>query len=119
MLDRGEEALSATAEATELYRGLAEKNPGLQPDLAVSLAVMADCLDATRHWEEGIAANEAAIAELSEPFRHYPAVFADRMTRMAQAYFQRCEKSGRIPNKELLEPIEAVLEALRQNRVGR
>jgi hypothetical protein len=114
-LDRGEEALAAAAEATELYRGLADKNPGVQPDLAVSLAVMAGCLDAVQHWDEGMTANEAAIAELSEPFHHYPAVFTDRMTRMVQDYLHRCERFGRIPNKELLGPIEAELEALRRD----
>jgi tetratricopeptide (TPR) repeat protein len=56
-LGRGNEAMSTAVEATELYRVLAKQNPSVQPNLAVALMVLADCLDAVGQHDEALAAN--------------------------------------------------------------
>jgi hypothetical protein len=108
-----EAALSAAREAAELYRALAAQRPdAFRPNLATSLWVLADCLDAMDRREEGLTANAEAIALLSPLFQRHKAAFASRIRGMAQAYVARCEALGREPDQQLLEPVLAELRAV-------
>ena len=109
-LGRREPALDAAEEAVARFRELAAQRPdAFQPDLAVSLAVRANCLDALDRTAEALANNRRAIATLSPAFIALPSAFAHRMEPMVRLYQERCERLGRAPDIELLEPIIMIL----------
>jgi tetratricopeptide (TPR) repeat protein len=116
-LGRCEGALQAAEEAAGLYRELARARPdAFRPDLAVSLAVLANALEATDRASEAVDVNREAIATLSEPFVAHPPAFAHWMVPMCQQYIERCEKLGREPDAELLGPIAEALQRLQETR---
>ncbi len=83
--------------------------------LAVSLAILAKCLDAVGKQQDGLAANTSALVAIRTPFERYPAVFARSAHGMLHEYLGRCEKLGREPDSTLLIPL---LEGL-QNLQGK
>jgi hypothetical protein len=96
-----------------LRRTLAAARPdAFTPDLAVSLAVLANCLEATGRDDDALAANQEAIDTLRPPFLAVPPAFAHWMLPMCQQYFERCERLGREPDGELLAPIVEALAKL-------
>jgi tetratricopeptide (TPR) repeat protein len=115
-LGEREAALAAAREAAELYRALAAQRPdAFRPDLAMSLWVLADCLDAVDRRDEGLAANAEAITELSGLFQRHKRTFAGQIAGMAQEYLRRCETLGREPDEQLLAPVAAGLAELQSS----
>ncbi len=116
-LGEREAALAAAREAVALYRDLAAQRPdAFRPNLAISLMVLARCLDAVDRQEDGLASNAEAIATLSTLFQRVPAAFADLIGGMARDYLERCEKLGREPDEALLLPVIRVFETLQAGR---
>ena len=111
-LGRREPALETAQEAVAIRRELAAWRPDMfRPDLAVSMAVQANCLDALDRPAEALASNAEAIATLSPAFAEHPAALGHWMAPMVQEYLERCERLGQSPDIELLEPIVAILQA--------
>ena len=105
-LGRREAALAAAEEAAQLYRELAAARPdAFRPNLAMSLAVLANCLESVERAAEGLTANTEAIVTLREPFLDVPSAFAHWMLPMVQQYLQRAEALAVEPDAALLEPI--------------
>lgn len=116
-LGRREAALTAAEEAVALWRELAAQRPdAFRPDLATSLAVRANCLEALDRCEDALAGNADAIATLSPAFVQHPAAFAHWMLPMIQQYERRCEHLNRKPDAALFGPelMEKVMEMLQQ-----
>jgi hypothetical protein len=90
----------------------AQRPDAFRPNLATSLWVLADCLDAAGRREEGLAATAEAIGELSGPFQRHMRAFAGRISRMAREYLQRCEALGHEPDQQLLASVAAGLAEL-------
>lgn len=110
-LGQREAALAAIQEAVDIRRALAAARPdAFRPDLAISLWVLADCLDENGDLPGGMAANAEAVAVLAVPFLQLPAAFAEQMAGMVQEYARRCETLGREPDRDPLAPILARLE---------
>ena len=83
--------MEAAEEAVAIRRELAAISPDVfGPELAVSLAVLANCLEKAHHSEDAVIANEAAIATLSEAFLAHPEALAPRMVPMVVQYLSRC-----------------------------
>ena len=112
-------ALAAVEEAVTIFRELAAQRPDtFQPNLAVSLAVRANCLDVLNP-ADALATDLEAIKTLSSAFVQRPAAFGHWMGSMVQQYRERCERVGQTPNTELLGPILVALgeqRAFRQPR---
>ena len=108
-LGRREDALAAAEEAVALYRTLAAQRPdAFRSDLAKSLMVLAQCLEAMDRRGEGLQANVEAIETLSDPFIRLPSAHTRLMRAIALDYLERCKKLGRVPDMVLLGPIVAV-----------
>ena len=90
----------------------AQRPDAFQPDVARSLAVLANCPDASGHREDAMAAAAEATATLCEPFQQHPAAFTRLMLTIIHKYLERCQKLGREPDMKLLAPVVAVFQAL-------
>jgi len=113
-LGEREAALAAAREAVALRRDLAAQRPdAFRPDLAMSLWVLADCLDAVDRREDGLVANAEAIVTLTDLFRRSPAAFGHRIRGMVKEYVERCEKLEREPDMRVLGAEIEVFQALR------
>ena len=116
-LGRREDALAAAQEAASLHRTLAAQRPdAFAENLAVSLWVLADCLDASSRQPDALAANAEAITILTPLFQAFPAAIRGRIVPIAQAYLQRCQTLGHDPDEALLAPVVAVLSAMQTKK---
>ena len=105
-LGRREEALTATQEAVDIRRRLAEQNPqAFLPDLATSLNNLGRDLSALGRLEEALTAYEEAVRTLLPFFRVLPAAFADWMQVMLGNYLQACEEAGEETDWGLVEEV--------------
>jgi tetratricopeptide (TPR) repeat protein len=112
-LGRREDALARAEEAMALYRELAAARPdAFRPDLATSLSVLGDCLEAVDRLDEALAADEDAIATLWPAFERFPGALARRMMTYLHDYLRRCEKGGREPDMALLARLLALFQKL-------
>ena len=103
-LGRREAALAAAEEAVAIRRELAGARPdAFRPNLAVSLAVAANCLEAQDRLVDALTADHEAIETLSEAFLAMPEAFAHWMVPMVEQYLNRCQAQGSEADAELLE----------------
>jgi len=108
-LGRREEALAATQEAVDIYRGLARANPqAFLPDLATSLGAHGSVLrDMGRHAGAAAVFGEGLRAIL--PFvRALPAAFGGLAGALLQDYLQACQKAKQQPDRELVEGVRRI-----------
>jgi hypothetical protein len=114
-LGQHEPALKCAQEAVEIYRELAAARPdAFRPNLALSLSVMADCLENLRQIQNAHLADAEAVAMLSPYFIAEPAAFFARMSPIFQDYVRRCEKAGHEPDIELSSPVLRTFEILKR-----
>jgi tetratricopeptide (TPR) repeat protein len=116
-LDRREEALQATHEAVELYRLLAQQRPdAFRPNLAIGLGNLSYHLSAIGRPAEALEAGEEGVRILAPFFLRYPRAFELWTRDVVGTYRMCCKESGREPDLELLNPIEAVLASLKEEQ---
>ena len=88
----------------QFYRELAKARlDAFQHDLAVSLAVLAHCLETVERVTEALTANQEAIERLREPFLALPPALMHWMRPMVQQYLGRCTAQRVEPDGVLLE----------------
>ncbi len=81
-------------------------------NLALSLAVRANCLEALDRADAALAGNVAAIEALRPTFLVRPLAVIHWMQPMCAQYLQRAEKLGVEPDAELLGPIVEIFQGL-------
>ena len=113
-LGRREEALAAIEEAVAVYRELAALRPdAFRPDLARSLAVLGNCLEAMGSLDQAIARDREAVAMLLPYLQRWPDSYAGLMRAICTGYLRRCEAAGVEPDAELLAPVVDAFQRLR------
>ena len=83
-------------------------------DLAGSLAVLANCLEENGALDAALQRDREAIAIYRPYFLAQPSAFVHWIVPICQQYVARSEKLGREPDKALLAPIAAVLQAMQE-----
>jgi tetratricopeptide (TPR) repeat protein len=98
-LGRKEEALARAQEATELYRELVAAQPDtFRPDLAMSLNVLASCLESLSTFDDAVQFDAEAVRVLGPVFLSAPAPFAKLMATIVFCYKRRLKTLKREPN---------------------
>lgn len=89
-----------------IRRELASARPdAFRPDLARSLSVQGDCLEATNHLDAAQSCDCEAVALLTPDFVRWPNAFAGLMQAICQDYVRRCEAAGVELDEALLAPV--------------
>ncbi|MEN6337701.1 MAG: tetratricopeptide repeat protein [Phycisphaerales bacterium] len=118
-LGRREEALKAAQEGLDIYRRLANDRPdAFLPDLATSLRTLGRCLAADACLGEAVEAFAAGVRALSSPFSRLPAAFAPLMRSLVSDYLKHLEELGESADMELLGPILAKFEEMKNDEGG-
>ena len=95
-LGRREEALERAQEAVELYRELAAAQlDAFRLDLAISLSVLADCLESLMRLNDSVQFDEGAVKALGPMFLSTPAPFSRLMAAIVSEYFRRLQTLDR------------------------
>ena len=116
-LRRHEDALRATQEAVDIRRQLALRRPdAFLPHFALSLNNLGNRLNVLGRREDAVQAVEEAVRILSPFFLRLPLAFATWMATIVQHYLRLVEVAGQNPSKELLNPIQEVLNRLAQEQ---
>lgn len=87
----------------------------------MSLAVLANCLEAEGQPGEALAADREAIVSLAEPFLRLPTAFShwmQWMQWMVQQHRRRCAAQACKPDDRLLKPVVAVLDGMAAQSAG-
>lgn len=92
--------------------GAVSRAGALRPNLAISLSVLAKCLEADEQIEPAITRGVEAITLLSGLFLRHKAAFAGLITLMACDDRRRYETLGREPDTAMLAPIDEGLATL-------
>ena len=115
-LGRREDAVDVVSERTEVYRNLAERDPGkYRPKLAESLGDMAECLVKVEKFSEslGVTREEVGIwRELAQADTKYHLNLARSLGRLAQNLRPLAEQ------EDNLEAIGDIVECLRELEPG-
>ena len=99
-------ALAAAEEAVALRRQLAAARPdAFIPNMAMSLSVLADMLEANQRIGEAVAQDHAAVSALAPYCRAAPLTFGRPMLVYARDYQRRAEAAGVEIDADLLTPI--------------
>ena len=89
-----------------LRRVLAAARPdAFTPDLAMSLSVLGDALEAGGRVAEAVPHDEEAVRLVGPYFLSRPGVFVGPMVTYVRDYVRRCEAAGQEPDWGLLGPI--------------
>ena len=83
-----------------------------EPQLARSLAVLGNCLEAADRLETALEADCETVALLTVDLTRWPQAYAGLMGAVCRGYLRRCEKAGVEPDEALLAPVIAVFERL-------
>ena len=109
-LGQREAALAAIEEAVAVWRELAAARPdAFRPNLARSLSNLSNRLSDLGRHEAALDAVTEAITLLRPHFLALPRAFAPWMRFMMRGYLTTTEQAGRSPERDLLEPIVAML----------
>jgi hypothetical protein len=83
-----------------------------RPDLAASLATLANLLDGDGPLERALECNREAIETIRPVFLATPMAVVQWTVSMCREYMERCERAGRTPDAALLQPIADKLQEL-------
>ncbi|MBM4328263.1 MAG: tetratricopeptide repeat protein [Deltaproteobacteria bacterium] len=115
-LGRREEALEAAQEAVEIYRGLAKARPdAFLPYLARSLGTLGFCLRADSRLQDAAEAFREGIRILEPFFTSLPKAHRGLMAWLVEQYEDVLDEAGKEPDYELLGPIKATFEAMKED----
>ena len=110
-----EEALTAAEEAVEHHRALADAWPDtFIADLARSLWVLGNKYGETEKPDLAIVTLAEALQLLTPMFLKLPAAMFEMMDGILLSYRAQCAAVGREPDMELLGPVLAVVEKMKQ-----
>ncbi|HXC91831.1 MAG TPA: tetratricopeptide repeat protein [Stellaceae bacterium] len=114
-LGRREEALAAAEEAVRLRRALAEARPdAFGAEFARCLWVFGDLQGDAGKPDRAVGTLAEAIRRLTPTFSRFPEAVAGIMNGVSRSYISQCEAAGREPDPELLGPVIAVFEKLKE-----
>jgi tetratricopeptide (TPR) repeat protein len=112
-LGRKEEALARAQEATELYRELVAAQPDtFRPDLAMSLNVLASCLESLSTFDDAVQFDTEAVRVLGPVFLSAPAPFAKLMATIVFCYKRRLKTLKREPQPDMVDLFVRVVAVL-------
>jgi hypothetical protein len=114
-LGRREDALTAAEEAVEHYRALAEARPdAFGAEFARCLWVFGDLQGGAGKPDLAVGTLAEAVRHLTPTFIRIPDAVVGMMGGIGQSYLSQCEADGREPDMEMLGPVIAVFEKLKE-----
>ncbi|MHC4168468.1 MAG: tetratricopeptide repeat protein, partial [Planctomycetota bacterium] len=114
-LGRREDALTAAQEAVEIRRRLAKDRPdAFAANLATSLGALGTCLHGAARLKEAVEAFREGVEVLKPAFLALPGAFTELMGKLVSVYLSGAKELGEMPDMELLGPIVARFEEMKE-----